>query len=119
MKHSVYLFPRDRLLDVGRYIGQSLTDRLQLELYTLTVGTWHAHLVIGPTRHSIGDVVKCAKDAARYGLGICRPIWTTGYDKRFCFDIPSARNRITYVQRHNKRHGLPPNPWPFLTPFNP
>ena len=70
MKHPVFLFPRDGLLDVGQFIGASLVERLQLKIYALTIGTWHAHIVIGPTRHAIGDVVRTAKDAARYGLKI-------------------------------------------------
>jgi hypothetical protein len=119
MKHPPYLFPIDRLLDVGNYIGTPVTERLNLQLFALTVGTWHVHFVIGHSRHLIGDVVKCAKDATRYGLSLYRPIWTGGYDKRFCFDVVSARNRIQYVQRHNERQGLPPNPWPFITIFNP
>jgi hypothetical protein len=120
MKHDTFLFPCDRLLDIGQFIGESLTDRLDLKIYAMTIGTWHAHLVIGPTQHPVGDVVRTAKDAARYGLSIFnRPIWTDGYDKRFCFDERSARNRIQYVERHNLRHNSPAKPYPFLTPFNP
>jgi hypothetical protein len=120
MKHAVFLFPREQLLDVGHYIGTSLIERLKLPIYALTIGTWHVHIVIGPTQHNIGDVVRTAKDAARYGLSIFnRPIWTDGYDKRFCFDERSARNRIQYVERHNLRHNWPAKPYPFLTPFNP
>ena len=120
MKHPGFLFPPDKLLEVGHYIGTSLAERLQLPIYALTVGTWHAYIVIGPTHHPVGDVVRTAKDAARYGLSIHdRPLWTEGYDKRFCFDERSRCNRIQYVQRHNERHGLPPNPFPFITPFRP
>jgi hypothetical protein len=45
-----------------------------------------------------------------------RPIWTEGCDKRFCFDVRALVNRIRYVQRQNERMGLPPAPWPFITP---
>jgi hypothetical protein len=116
MKHPVYLFPRDRLLDIGTFIGESLVSRLDLEICALHVGTWHAHLVIGPTQHSIAGVVKCAKDAVRYGLRPGRPIWTDGYDKRFCFDERTKLTRIRYVERHNESHGWPAKPWPFITP---
>ena len=120
MKHDTFLFPCDQLLEVANYIGTSLTDRLQLPIYALTVGTWHAHIVIGQSQHPIGDVVRTAKDAARYGLAIFnRPLWTDGYDKRFCFDQQSVRNRIAYVERHNLRHRWPPKPWPFITTFIP
>jgi hypothetical protein len=120
MKHEAFLIPRDQLFEVGRFIGQSVTSRLQLPIYALTVGTWHVHLVIGPTRLPIGDVIRTAKDSARYGLSIFnRPIWSAGYDKRFCFDERSVLNRITYVERHNERHDWPPRPWPFITAFHP
>jgi hypothetical protein len=112
MKHSPYLFPRDRLLDIGTFIGESLTMRLELPIHALHVGTWHAHIVIGPTQHHIAEVAKCAKDAVRYGLRPGRPIWTDGYDKRFCFDPRVTVARIRYVERHNEAMGLPAAPYP-------
>jgi hypothetical protein len=117
MKHSVYLFPRERLLDVGNCIGTSLVQRLQLQIFALHVGTWHVHIVIGPTIHHVGEVTKCAKDAARYGLRPGRPIWTERFDKRFCFDTRTVLNRIHYVERHNEAMGWPAKPWPFVTPY--
>jgi hypothetical protein len=119
MKHPVYVFPRDRLLEVGAFIGNSLTTRLQVPIHALHVGTWHAHIVVGATQHNIAAIAKCAKDAARYGLRPNRPIWTEGYDKRYCFDERSVLARIGYVQRHNESHGWPANPWPFITPYHP
>jgi hypothetical protein len=96
-------------------IGESLTRRLQIPIYALHVGTWHVHIVIGPTEHFISETVKCAKDAARYGLRAGRPIWTDGYDKRFCFDPSALTRRIRYVERHNEALGLQPSPYPFIT----
>jgi hypothetical protein len=116
MKHPPFHFPREQLLEIGAFIGKSLTERIELPIYALHVGTWHVHLVVGATHHPIGDVVKCAKDAVRYGLMVYRPIWTDGYDKRFCFDARAAIARIRYVERHNEAHGLPAKPWPFITP---
>src|SRR5688572_6405481 len=57
MKHAPFLFDRDRLYEAGGYIGESVTKRLELPLYALCINTWHVHFVIGPTHHSIGDVV--------------------------------------------------------------
>lgn len=119
MKHSPYLFDCDRLHEAGGYIGESLTTRLEFPLYALCINTWHVHFVIGPTCHTLGDVAKCAKDAVRYGLGPGRPIWAEGYDKRFCFDNRSARNRIRYVERHNERYGWPAKPWSFISEYHP
>jgi hypothetical protein len=119
MEHPIYLFPQDRLFDIGTFIGDSLTSRLHVIIHALHVGTWHTHLVIGHTNHNIAGVVRCAKESVRYGLRPGRPIWTDGYDKRFCFDTRAALARIRYVERHNEAAGLPSAPWPFITLFSP
>jgi hypothetical protein len=87
---------------------------LDLTILALTVQTWHVHLVIGATPKTLPDVVKCAKDAARWHLRLDQPLWTVKYDKRFCFDDESVRTRIEYVEKHNLRLGWPARPWPFV-----
>jgi len=121
MRHPVFLFDESRLLEIGAAIGKSLRERLGLRILAMTVRTWHVHVVIAATDHSISNVVKCAKDAARWELRPGRPIWTDGCDKRFCFDEDSVRRRIEYVERHNKESGLPAKPWDFIEgyPFSP
>ena len=114
MKHAVYLFERDRLLDVGGFIGKSLSERLAIRLWAMTVQTWHVHLLVGPTSHAVADIAKCTKDAVRWGLRPDRPIWSDGYDKRYCFDETSVWNRIRYIQRHNLEQRWPAKPWPFI-----
>jgi hypothetical protein len=115
MKHQPFRFRVDQLHDVGEAIGRALIDRKQVTVLALTVETWHMHVVIGATRHDVGVVVKCVKDAARYALCVGRPIWGAGYDKRYCFDAPALQSRVAYVERHNLRRGLAPRPWPFIT----
>jgi REP element-mobilizing transposase RayT len=119
MKHDLFTFPHDRLLDIGQMIGESLIARKNVGIFALTVQTWHVHFVIAATRHPVPQIAKCAKDAVRWGLRVKRPIWTDHYDKRFCFDDASVRNRIDYVERHNLERGWPRKPWPFLKSFGP
>jgi hypothetical protein len=114
LKHPVYKFPENRLLEIGTMIGESLINRKQVSILALHVGTWHTHFLIGATTHELGNIAKCAKDAVRWGLRVDRPIWTDGYDKRFCFDEQSVRNRVKYVERHNTAAGLPARPWKFI-----
>lgn len=113
MKHPPFRFDRANLLDVGVMIGESLVSRLNLTLLAMTVQTWHVHVVIPATPHDVSDVVKCLKDAVRYGLRIGQPIWTDGFDTRFCFDDITAANRVLYVLRHNEAMGwgLIPTMW--------
>lgn len=114
MRHPVWLFAKADLLRIGAMVGDSLRSRLGQRILALTVGAWHAHWVVGASVHRPPAVVKCAKDAVRYGLRPGRPIWTDGYDKRFCFDEPALRARIAYVERHNTAHGWPARPWDFI-----
>ncbi len=121
MKHDMYLFDSERLLDIGEAIGQSLLERMPLRIYAMTIRTWHVHVVVSDTEVALGAVVKCIKDAARWHLRPGRPIWGEGYDKRFCFNEASLRARIEYVERHNVKTGWPPRPWDFIESpsFNP
>ncbi len=114
LKHPVFRLPTDQLMNVGQWIGQSLIQRLEQQILAMTVQTWHVHFVIKATSVPVGRVIKCAKDAVRWGLQPNQPIWTEGYDKQYCFDEESVRRRIRYVERHNEEHGLPARPWEFI-----
>jgi hypothetical protein len=118
MSHPLFLFAPESLLAIGDAIGASLRDRQKLTVLAMTIQTWHVHFVSGSTPTRIDQIVKCTKDAARYHLRPGRPIWTDGYDKRFCFDIASLTARVWYVERHNERMGWPPRPWKWITPLD-
>lgn len=115
MKHTPYTFSPLQLYNVGRFIGESLVSRMHAVILALTQQTWHTHFVIGVTPCDVSEIVKCAKDAVRWGLKPGRPVFADGYDKRFCFDADSVRKRVGYVEKHNPRVGLPPRPWDFIT----
>ena len=95
-------------------MGNALTQRLCIHIGALTVQTWHVHAVLAATRHDVADVVRCLKESVRYGLRPGRPIWTKGYDKRFCFDDQNVERRVRYVERHNVALGWPARPWDFI-----
>jgi hypothetical protein len=118
LTHPPYLFAVESLMRIGDAIGLSLRERQKHHILALTVQTWHVHVVIGFTPLGMDRVVKCAKDAARYHLRPGRPIWTDGYDKRFCFEESSLRARVGYVERHNERLSWSPRPWSWLTPLD-
>jgi hypothetical protein len=114
MIHAEFRFAPDDRFRVGDWIGRALIDRLEQRILALTVHEWHAHFVVGGSNIEISNVVKCAKDAVRYGLRANRPIWTAGYDKRYCFDSESVRSRVKYVERHNTERGWSERPWEFV-----
>ena len=114
LKHPPFFFSEQKLLNVGRFIGESLTSRLNQHILGLTVQSWHVHFIVGTTQEPLPNIVNCTKDAVRWGLRLNRPIWTEGYDKRFCFDEQSVRQRNEYVERHNSESGLSARPGAFI-----
>jgi hypothetical protein len=114
MKYPPFQFTFAECLCAGEQLGRALIDRRQQHLLALTVQPWHVHFIVGATTVPINEIVKCAKDAVRYGMRTGRPIWTAGFDKRFCFDAQSLRHRVAYVERHNVACGWPPRPWDFI-----
>ena len=114
LKRAPFLFSEGDRIQIGQFIGDSLQSRINQQILVLSVESWHVHLVVGATSEPVSRVVKCAKDAVRWGLRPSRPIWSDGYDKRFCFDDESLAARVRYVERHNERAGLGPRPWGFI-----
>jgi hypothetical protein len=117
MKHGVFKFSKAERLEAGQAMVDSLRTRLDVRVYALCVQSWHSHFVTSGCDHPIPQIVKCAKDAVRWKLRVGRPIWGSGYDKRFCFDRGSALNRIAYVERHNLEDGLDARPFTGLCDF--
>ncbi|MCA9240298.1 MAG: hypothetical protein KDA37_08870 [Planctomycetales bacterium] len=118
MKHEPFLFELEHLDMLEDEIAVSLITRKRVVVLAMHVAQWHTHFVIGATRHAVGVISKCAKDAARYALRAGRPIWTDGYDKRFCFDEKSLRHRVRYVERHHGQHGRKLREQPYITPVD-
>lgn len=119
MKWPPYLFSQDMRWAVGNEIGRSYIQRLRGTIHAMHVGRWHIHLMAAMLDVPMGEQVKCIKDAVRWFLKPGRPIWSDGYDKRFCYDTQSVLNRIAYVHRHNIEDKLPEDPWEFITPVIP
>ena len=72
------------------------------------------HLVTAASETSNSAVAKCAKDAVRWGLRPGRPIWSNGYDKRFCYTPEQVCRRVRYVEQHNLDRGWPAKRWDFI-----
>src|SRR5437764_1200424 len=114
LKFPPFRFKRQQRFGVGEAIGKSLIERLDAIIWALCVQSWHVHFLTAPLRYHVSEVVKCAKDAARWHLRIDRPIWCTGYDKRFCFDWNAVWTRREYFEDHNLQDGLVARPWEFI-----
>lgn len=78
-------------------------ERIGQTIEALAVCTNHVHLVARPSQASIEATVSRYKNVAMFALrkeSHVGRIWTRGFDKRFCFDQKSLKQRIEYVKRH-------------------
>lgn len=82
----------------------SESQRIGQNLEALAVCTNHLHLAARPCCKSIERIVSMYKSVATRVLrsvGRSGPIWTTGFDKRFCFTESDLAKKIEYIQNHN------------------
>jgi REP element-mobilizing transposase RayT len=76
-------------------------------IYVLSVCAKHVHLVAEYIPRPIGIVVQRYKSCAVRALrkdGMQGRIWTTGFDKRYCFDADSLQQKIDYVNDHHRKN---------------
>jgi len=76
-------------------------------IYALSVCARHVHLVAEYTRKPIGIIVQRYKSCAVRALrkdGMQGRVWTTGFDKRYCFDGDTLQQKINYVNDHHRRN---------------
>ena len=103
LKHkAVRLGKRERVI-VKNAITKSALKRKQC-VYAIAVCSNHVHVVISYTERDIGRCVRDYKNASVSALrrnGFVGKVWTTGYDKRYCFDEKSLCARVEYVEKHN------------------
>ncbi len=93
----------DAIMKQGTVLGQ--------KILALAVCSNHVHIVAEYIAKPVGDVVAIYKTAGRKVLNELRisgKVWTTGYDKRFCFDKESLEQRMRYVQNHDRQEYLAP-----------
>lgn len=79
--------------------------RFEQNIGAIEVCSNQVHIVCEYVDVPIGVLVGNYKNAGRKALQKCGhegKVWTKGYDKRFCFDVKSLKNRIDYVERHKR-----------------
>jgi len=75
------------------------------KIFAILVWSNHIHAVVGYDGRSIEETVRIYKNTATAALrknGFTGKVWGGGYDKKYCFDEVSLKNRIEYVKGHPK-----------------
>ena len=89
-------------------VRQAIINEAQRQaqrIYALAVQSNHVHLLVAYIPRPLGKMVAYYKKAARLTLratGLTGRLWASGYDKRYCFDRATLKQRIEYVKAHDK-----------------
>ena len=89
-------------------VNQAIIDKaekLRQEILAMSIREKHVHIIIAYDGTPIEDSVRHYKNAALVALrkeGFTGRVWSTGFNKRFCFDERALQNCINYVTRHPK-----------------
>ena len=99
---TVRLTKQNRKVATEAILGEA--KRLGQKIYSMAVCSNHVHIVVDGIDETIGVIVGRYKRAAAAALktnGLTGKVWTRGYDKRYCFDENSLKERIKYVRKHD------------------
>lgn len=77
--------------------------RFQQKILAIAAYSSHVHIVCEYVDVPINVIAGCYKNAGRVALqknGFKGKVWTSGYDRRFCFNEKELKTRIDYVSKH-------------------
>jgi REP element-mobilizing transposase RayT len=106
---------------IGRVLSEDFEGRVPV--YAGAVERTHTHLLLGPCTYPIDEFVgriksKTSSAVIREGSEAWRTrTWTHGYWKVFVFDVTAIPDIQNYIEHHNRRRGMAPAPYAWITPF--
>jgi REP element-mobilizing transposase RayT len=77
--------------------------RFEQKILAIAAYSNHVHIVCEYVDVPIGVIAGYYKNAGRIALqksGFEGKVWTSGFDKRFCFDDKELKARVNYVNKH-------------------
>ncbi|MFA5292284.1 MAG: transposase [Phycisphaerae bacterium] len=97
---SVVLTFSDRSIILKAILAEA--QKIGHNIEAIAVRSNHVHITARPCKETIEQIVSRYKNISRMALSRKERIWTRGFDKQFCFSEQEFRQRIKYVERHNK-----------------
>jgi REP element-mobilizing transposase RayT len=111
---------------LGSMVSRPETTSVMPDLsvvYAAAIEKTHVHLLLAPVNEDIGTVVGRLKGKTSSNVlalpsnrGRTRT-WTAKYWKVFLFDTDALAAVRDYIENHNVRRGLPPSPFPWISPI--
>jgi REP element-mobilizing transposase RayT len=80
--------------------------RFEQKIFAMAVYSNHIHIVCEYVDVPINVIVGYYKNAGRVALqkeGFDGKVWTSGFDRRFCFSEKELKARVDYVNKHGKK----------------
>ncbi|MBN1392549.1 MAG: transposase [Sedimentisphaerales bacterium] len=77
--------------------------RFKQKILAIAAYSNHIHIVCEYVDVPINVIAGCYKNAGRVALqknGFKGKVWTSGYDRRFCFSEKELKTRVNYVNKH-------------------
>ena len=77
--------------------------RFKQRILAIAAYSNHVHVVCEYVDVPINVIAGCYKNAGRVALhknGFEGKVWTSGYDRRFCFSEKELKTRVNYVNKH-------------------
>jgi REP element-mobilizing transposase RayT len=78
-------------------------EKIKESILAISVRSNHVHAVIEGGGKPVNTVMNRFKTAAYYAMrerGFEGKVWTSGYDRRFCFSEKDLKTRVDYVNKH-------------------
>jgi len=123
LAYPVLWFDSAKRQAIAKVIG-SIVGREKLTCYACAVLTNHIHLLIRRHRlkaeEMLGILKRDIRDHLRASGSVPadHPVFSADHRVFFKSDPQAVRNCIGYIRRNFRKHGLPVQEYPFVTPYN-
>jgi REP element-mobilizing transposase RayT len=118
MKHPPTRLDAAMIEAVAGAVGACVADS-DWKVAAAAIEPTHMHLLITYTTRDIDNTAKWlaqrTTNAVHQETPFTGPVWCEGKWLGFIFDADHWRNTRQYIERHNIRRGLNPQPWPWIT----
>jgi REP element-mobilizing transposase RayT len=119
MKYPPLKF-NDKMIDTILKTLDNCVSQSDWSIAALSMESTHSHLLLTYTERDIDNTIKWIKDRTTKDIHRNRlyqgPIWCKGRWRTFIFDEEVWNAARNYIERHNIRRGLGPQPYTFIKP---
>jgi REP element-mobilizing transposase RayT len=132
LKYPAVRFTQNQIASISRGFAEA-AERFRIELHACAVLWDHVHIIAARHRESIEFLARVLKSAATQRLthenlhplskfadatGRTPTPWADGGWERYLNTDTEIEDTMQYVNSNPTKHNLPPQHWPFTTPFS-